>query len=375
MDKVRVGIVSRYYDNYNYGGLLQAYALCNFISKHGYPVNQICYNRNNISLFLWCKIKIYNTVFFNRKYGNLGAFFKIISRNLALKKFEKKFVPHSRHVYRDSNIEKSLGKYDVFITGSDQVWNPDWFNIADRLDFVKNKYKFSYAASIAKDSLTDDVLQVFKNSLSTYNDVSVREEKAVELLSSVVPVPVKCVVDPTLLLGADDWDKICSDRLIDGHYAFCYFLGEDSVERQLAIEYSQKNNLTLVSFPHILGRYRQADLSLKGKQLYNVSPCDFISLIKYADIVFTDSFHCAVFANIYKKQFFVFDRVIKTSQSSRIKTLLSMFNTEDRFCDTAKKLTLEYLESEKEKYCFDDSEFKTKREFSINFLLNNLQKL
>lgn len=288
------------------------------------------------------------------------------------KNFTVNSIAHSDFLL---NYDKcSAKKYDIFIAGSDQVWNLHWYYPAFFLDFVngKEKKKISYAASISMDSLTDEQKEIFKKHLADFSAVSVRETSDVELIKDLSPVPVVNTLDPTLLLSKEDWDKVCADRVVDEKYLFCYFLGDSKHNRKLAKQYANKHNLKIVNLPH-MNCYRQADNNFGDYQLYDVGPEKWLSLVKYAECVFTDSFHAVAFSNIYEKQFFVFNRSKKAEMSSRIYNITQMFSEENRYCDSKEKETIQYLMGQPNiEYPRNSEKFEQLKKISIDFLKDNI---
>lgn len=344
MKMKKIGILTHYYGSNNYGGLLQAYALCKKLSNLGYDAEQICFKSN----------QMINDEIIQKKaskgFRGLAHWIvsllqgKITSRKLIMKNFRENFIPHSDIVYTEENIDESNEKYDLFITGSDQVWNLNWYEHVYFLDFVKEKPKISYAASFGMEQLSDGQKELLNEKLKNYKAISVREDKAVELIKNYTDYDAEKVLDPTLLLNSDEWDEIVPERKINKPYLFCYFLGKRNDIRELAIEYAENNSLKLVTIPYLLGNYRKCDLKFGDIKLFDPNPSEFISLIKYADCVMTDSFHACVFSNIYKKNYFVFQRYLSGKMSSRIYSLLDLFKCGERFCDNKEKENLQYIE-------------------------------
>lgn len=387
----KIGVLTHYYNSVNYGGNLQAYALVQSIYKLGYTAEQISYlwgiDRINNNFHLvensaTKKIdKVLNVFFHPNKIKN-RVLRQINKRELSeLKKrrdnnfqhFNKEMIYHSKKVYTSENISETLAEYDIFITGSDQVWNTEWYTPVFFLDFVpSDKIKFSYAASISKDKLTDAEKELFKKSLADYKAVSVREENAVEMLRDLSPVEVELVLDPTLLLSREDWDKVCDERVIQEDYIFCYFLGENKAERKLAQAFAKRQGIKIVSIP-LTGAKIYSDLKFGDFVLPAASPEQFISLIKYAKYVFTDSFHAVVFSYLYEKQFFVFNRDAKGTMNSRIKSITKLLHMEDRFCGSRQRETIEYISALQDiDYKIENPDFKALKDKSIAFLKRNL---
>ncbi len=390
---MKIGIVTMYHGSKNYGGNLQAYALCKALKKldASYEAEQISYmnvsarfhskRMSPIQFLKKCVRSVwYRTVrrfirFLatrkDRKYKALLA-----ARAAAVLDFNQNMIPHSK-IYNADTLCTAAEKYDVFITGSDQVWNPLWYNAASRLDFVpKEKLKFSYAASISRDFLKEEEQSIFRHSLADYTGISVREEQAVHLLSPLVSQEVEWVLDPTLLLSREDWDEIATERLIQERYLFCYFLGEGEEERKLATAYAEAHSLVLVTLPFLHGIPRDCDRGFGTRQLYEISPSDFISLIKHAECVFTDSFHATLFSGIYGRQYFAFERSLGGhTMGSRLQSLLSLYEAEDRFCNIEERVSLAYIEALAPiDYSRPLANLAKKRTQSLAFLSKNLEK-
>lgn len=391
----KIAILTHYYKNLNYGGTLQAYALCKATEKNLHiRVEQVSYpdleDRIRFQYSLNKKAEncfrgIYNAVYkklslFQRRVKNKYYHLKYknaVDLNIRIKNFKnfsETIIPHSDKVYTSENITEILAQYDAFITGSDQVWNTNWYTPVFFLDFVpSDKIKISYAASISKDSLTDKEKEIFKKSLADFKAVSVREEQAVDLIKDLSPVKPVVTLDPTLLLDASDWDKVCAPRVVEDDYIFCYFLGDNPKERKIAKKFAKEKGLKLVSVP-LTGVKVYSDLKFGDVILPAASPEEFISLIKHASYVFTDSFHAVVFSQIYKRQYFVFNRDSKGSMNSRIINITNLFNTQERFCNGSEKETLQYVRSLQEiDFSRPNPKFDEIKEFSINFLKENLK--
>ncbi len=389
----KIGIITHYYKTKNYGGSLQAYALCKVLNSNGYNAEQICYVLNNNkpvkNKSLKQKIK---------EAGLLGSIFKAIKvllrklnikqrlvvkdktknnvtlkQEQAFKSFLENDIPNSKIVYNDENIYTCVDNYNAFITGSDQVWNLKWYKSPFFLDFVpSSKIKIAYSASIAMTSLTDSQKQIFKESLKDFKGVSLREPSDINLIKDLSPVKPIFTLDPTLLLDKSEWDNVCSNRLINNDYVFCYFLGNNKKERQIAKKFAKSKNLKLVTIPYAGNSNEYCNLNYGDIKLYDVSPNDFISLIKYAKYVFTDSFHAGVFSLIYEKQFFVFNRDENGSMNSRIKDLTNLFDVKERFCDFENE-NLNYANSLKDiDYTKNFDKFIKLKKESIKFLEDNL---
>lgn len=391
---MRVGILTHYYDSQNFGGNLQAYALCRALNSLGADAEQVSFSLRSQKydeyehipqpprhkrilkklrlnyILAWLRAKrLQKWAKKQERIFNISA-----RRKAAFENFNKVQIPHSSEIYSNSNIQSCLENYDAFITGSDQVWNLKWYFKAFFLDFVpSDKIKISYAASISLPELSDSQKSVFKNSLKSFDAVSVREKSAIDLIKDLSCVPVVESLDPTLLLGKDDWDSVASDRIIEGEYIFCYFLGSDPALRKLSKKFAQKRGLKLVNIPHAGGNIKYCDKNFGDINLYDATPNDFLSLVKHAKYVLTDSFHSVVFSYIFKKQFFVFNRSVYDDMNSRIVDICDLFGTQDRYCSDSEKASLKYMCSlPPTDYEKENPAFEAKKTESLTFLKNNL---
>ena len=210
--------------------------------------------------------------------------------------------------YDSLSIKGSLKKYDVFLTGSDQVWNPDWHKDVYYLDFVPDDIpKISYAASIGKNQLTEKQLDYAIPKIKRLDYISVREKEAKDILQPYIDKEIKVI-------------KI----------------------KQIA----KVLNLKIVFLPHIFFQYELADEDFADIDLYDVGPAEFVGLIKNAEMVITDSFHGCVFSIIYHKKFWALKRhkdTEKENMNSRLYTLFGNLGLEERLLDDDQQLTKDEL--------------------------------
>ncbi len=382
--QTKIGIVTLYYNSLNFGGVLQAYALCEVLRKQGYDAEQILMQREIVNLHrkpAW--YEYFNVVKVFRKIkrvlsakkeqkinGTLNAL--VLERRKAFESFYA-LVPHSE-VYLQTDLDKCLEKYDAFITGSDQVWGCGEINSPYFLGFVPpEKKKISYAASIGKLVVDERLQEVFESELDKFDGISVREQNAVALLEPYTQKEVVWCLDPTLLLSRTDWEKIISERKVDEKYMLCYFLGDDSGHRALATEYAKKHGLKIVTFPHYPANYHKADKNFGDICLMDASPQDFLKLIKNADIVFTDSFHASVFSWHFGKEFFTFGRKQHKGMAGRLYSLMDLLGIKGRFIEELNKDSLAVIEKvEKIDYTKQCLQYESMREKSIEYLHKHL---
>lgn len=385
MDVKKIGIASLYTGSTNYGGCLQAYALCKVISDMGYDVKQISYKRKNIPAIdrfkrtiankrlcrmLKTRIRVSIRRVCNRYYGV----------NNKINEFKNSFtefrdsIPHTETIYND-DILKECTDFDIYITGSDQVWNLGEtyeFSPFYWLDFVeKTKKKISYAASISMNNIPEKCWNGMQTRLSTFSGVSLREKDDVELINRIVGENIaEWVLDPTLLLTRDNWSKICSEKFEKrDKYIFAYILGDNISQRKTIQNFAKEVNLPIVTIPFLLGSYRKCDDGFGDFCYSNITPNDWISAIENASFVFTDSFHATVFSSIFRTPFFVFKRSKenKYSMNSRIYSYLDLIGCRERLIEDKANISSIVNQSSIDFETVDER-LNKKRKSSIDFL-------
>lgn len=312
----KVGVVT-INDNDNYGNRLQNYATQSFLNKLDLDCitikNKPLLNKkkNNLEYIL----RNTKSFLFRNKHNGNDA------REELFEKFNEK-INFSKKTFNWFNL-KWLKDYDYFITGSDQVWNPGFrLSNVDLLSFAEENKRIAFSASIAFDYLSDIDMEHIKKEVSNYKAISVREETGKQIIEKVTGrTDIEVLVDPTMLLTAEEWDKISKkpEQLKTERYILNYFLGELSDVRKKEIQrIADENNCEIIN---ILD---------KNSPFYETGPSEFLYLEKNAFLICTDSFHSSIFAILYNRPFIVFDREDKTRMNSRLETLLNKFKLKNR---------------------------------------------
>ena len=299
----------------NFGNRLQNYALSHYIESLGFECETIKNYpelNNPIKGIRYILYKVYLNI-----------------AGLRNKDKEKKFSIFNNNIKMTRKtlnlFNKKSFKYDYYVVGSDQVWNP-YFGGINKIDLLSftNKTKISYAASIGVNSISNLYEKRIKKYLPKFKAISVREEQAKTIIDNIIDNDVEVLLDPTMLLDKNDWNKVASSIDIKNKYVLNVFLGKN--QNQYIINKFAKDN-----------NYDVINLLDKSDPYYISGPQDFISLIKNAELVCTDSFHSSVFPILYDVPFIVFDRCeanpitnSKNKMNSRIETLLKKFDLEDR---------------------------------------------
>ncbi len=340
---MRVGIVTLLGNNY--GGTLQAYALKEQLEKMGIDVTHINYqlSENKISIKRIIKTFIY------------------YKRNKKFKKFKKEYFKLTKKTKNIKELKKQSSNYDVFIAGSDQIWNQK-IPIEDRgvffLDFAGNQKKIVYAASIGRDIINEEEKGQISKWLNNLDYISIREKTGVNLYSKLTNKEIENVLDPALLLSDKEWDKIINKKIITNEkYIFSYTLGANKSVLDSIEKISKKLNMKIIEISY------KKNFENEIKNINDAGPSEFVELIKNSDYVLTNSFHGTVFAILNKKQFFVFTR---GNMNSRIYDLLDILKLKDRIIDNG---SIENIDLE-ERINYDEvyEILEKEREKSIKFL-------
>lgn len=379
MKNKKIGLLTLDSKIYNYGGILQEYALWKYIQNLGYDCEIIDYDLKSENYTFSLKRSIFNfsinklikrkNVKKNKEQKDDIDVNEVINiRKRLFDKFRENMKYSERvKVHQLSKLQKN---YSSIICGSDQIWNPDYNVPSFFLTFVTPPAKsIIYAASIGKENLTKHQLRIYRKLMKNLDFISVREKSAQQLLKSKMPeYSIDLVLDPTLLLTTDIWTSLANkvDR-INSKYVFCYFL-ENNVNKKNAVsKYAKENGYKLISIPYLHGKYCIIDDEMSDIKL-DVGPIQFLNLIYNAETVITDSFHATVFSIIFNKRFRVFGRQCGNyDMNTRVITLLSYFGLSDCLIQPSE------LDKEIIHYETKDEEFKKILKTSIDYLKNAIE--
>ena len=299
----KIGIITIQGDNY--GATLQAVALNKIINSMGYSVENLNYNDlSRIRRGLSTPQRIRNIL-----WNVLKSFITGNARNNAFNTFRKRHLILSLKSWTSQDsLKKNPPEYDLYISGSDQIWNPDVINgdYNYLLDFVPpGKVKASYASSFGKNSIPKQHTEIYRRLLSNYQYLSVREASGKELIRQLTGKDAQVVLDPTLLLGSSQWEKMASNVKEKEKYILCYYMPGDKVVnkaiRKASLTLAKRTDLHIVNLglKEYFGLVPWLDCRIKA------GPDDFIRLFLDAEYIVTNSFHGAAFAVNFGKRLFV----------------------------------------------------------------------
>jgi len=397
--KKRVAIITMFYGSTNYGGVLQAYALYTIVKSLGFECEIIQYAQSIVKASLKSVVlKKYkgkgisiNT--FLEILADCYRYLVIIKTNLRVRVSKKYMLNQklklrinsfseftSKHlrispIYTKDTIENANSIYDIFICGSDQIWNKG-FDSAYFLDFVSNdKPKIAYAPSISANQLTKEQINYMQPLLDKFTALSVREIEPREILNKAINKDVKWVLDPTLLLSAEYWQSISSSYPINRPYILCYILGSRRDNWNYILKLMKIIDLPIVTFPFVAGN-TLVGISNGDVQVFDAGPSEFLSLVRNAEYVITDSFHGLVFSIIFEKKFIILNRNVETTETmtdSRIATLLELSGLENRLIHNSLYADITLLKEEID-YEKIRPRIEAMREESLQFLIDALKQ-
>lgn len=331
----RVGVLT-FFRPINYGAVLQAYASTRILKKKmGYSAELIDYRSARTEYYRkWFRPNEYFGLISKpskmiKRVGSDILYSRIYSRrNHAFDRFLYDHMPISSKVYHnEEELQTSVQEYDFYIVGSDLVWNPEMTAESSRvffLSFVQNPHKrcISYAASIGLKMLSDETLVQYRKWLNYLDCISVREPSAAALLQPLTNKKVETVVDPTLLTTAEDWLHLLPPQknLHDG-YVLSIMLEYSPVLIETVKRIASERNLEIVSFD--LNDYYR---SYQNKRVFDAGPGEFLSLVRGASCIVTNSFHGCAFSLIFHREFYC---IPHTTRGTRMIELLSVLELND----------------------------------------------
>lgn len=326
--------------DYNYGASLQAYALLTYLQKHGHEAELIQYlppyqtrmydygwvnPESRASRYAMTRV-LYRVAKFAQRQTTLR-------RKRVFDEFNFRTIRTTDAVYRSyEELKANPPEADLYVVGSDQVWNvlyeagrdPAFF-----LEFVRNGRKASYAASFSYLDLDEANRKRIAASLTGFEAVSVREYQGRDLLQTM-GIESTWVLDPVFLLPLSEWNRLATDasgRCVPKEkYVLVYdFEGNDRL-KAFVKEYARRNGWRICAITD------KHPLTYADRNIRHAGPREFVRLIAGCEAVVSNSFHGTVFALLYHKPFFVFNRH-RHRVNSRMESLLALFESADCLVD------------------------------------------
>lgn len=357
---MKIGLVAVTYKD-NFGSALQTYATQYVIEKLGHETR--IFDIRGVHRGIMLKKIFY---YAERLLNPIEA--KYLFANLKSRSRKKASVASDRYasnmkvrhqMYSDFNkmwlkmfpavngwvgLRKLASEMDAVIVGSDQLWRPS--NIVGgyfTLEFVSDDVKkISFSTSFGVPELPSRLHKHTKRFLSKIDYISVREDSGAEIVMKESGREAIVVCDPTMMLTAEEWMHIQDDKpFAEGKYILMYLMGDNPEQREFVKELSKQTGYRIIGLLHG-ATYISSDEDVVNEKPYNVGPSEFINLIRNAEYVCTDSFHCCVFSILNSTKFFAFRRWpdgSKLSANDRLYTLLKFTGLESRLLDGKEDLS------------------------------------
>jgi len=329
---MRTGILTFHYAHH-YGAQLQAYALMRAISLLGADCEIINYVRkDNIEASsLFKKQLTPRSVLSN--LDTLMHYGKFRKRHDRFNSFVQKEMKLSEKFYGSyEELVKDPPVYDVYVCGSDQIWNPlifreGTYDPAFFAEFASGGRRVSYAPSFGISTIPENRREQLAQMLAKFTHLSVREKQGEKIIREITGRDAVTVLDPTLLLTGDQWSTKAVPPDSQEPYILCYFITDAGKYGQYVKALSDKYRLPVVS---LCGSRRV--VPQMARKVLDAGPAEFLGLFKGASVVCTDSFHGTVFSINFKKDFYSFDSSNDPVKAvnSRLHNILDMTGLEAR---------------------------------------------
>ena len=322
----------------NHGANLQAYALMRYLESLGNDVEIIDYYPEWFKPFrpFYCGTQKYaSNPFLKFSYicvklpGRIKSYVKYIKskRKKNFEAFRERYYKLTNTYNTFDELKTNPPKADLYIAGSDQIWNTMMNNGKDPAYYLQfapaGSMTATYAASFSVSEIPDELKEQIRKYIDNINFVSLREKSALAILEDLSIQNGCAVLDPVFLLDRKQWEELENNIKLDDAYVLVYdFEGNEKVKR-FAIEYAQKHNLKVYS----LYKNDYCDNSFE-----DYGPDVFLSLINNADFIVSNSFHATAFSLIYEKEFAVIKR--QEGINSRMVDLLESVGINDRIVDS-----------------------------------------
>ena len=332
----------------NYGALLQAFGLGNYIkSLTNSEVNYSYYHPLKFRYYEFLRPMITKKP--NKFFGHLKKNIKILNwRNDNIKKLEDSF-------------NQTMKENEFSIYGSDEIWNflNPYYGFSDYF-FGNNddKKKIAYAVSIGKatyEDLDNDKKNKIRKYLENFNSISVRDDNTANFVNKLIGVKPKIVVDPTLLDNSSIFDN--DNLVIKKNFVLIYGTNFSEDEKKKIIQFCKKEKLDMVSVGYYNSWIRNNKLGL--------DPSEFYEYIKNASFVFTSMFHGIVLSIKSNTNFWY---TLDPIRKYKVQYIISKFNLNDRLIDK--------LSESNERINFEKINFQLKEwvQYSQNFLKSSLNQ-
>lgn len=317
---------------YNYGSVLQSYATQRILEDAGLECEILDYIspfRAKKPLFLECPPKIENHKLKKALYY-IAKIPSFALKDITFGSFIQKYLKLSPKQYiTNADILRDPPKADIYITGSDQVWNSKYNHGVDPSYYLNyaqlGSRKIAFVASFGRNELSEEEAKAVKPMLEEYDSISVREDSAADILAKM-GIEGEVLIDPTLQIKKEDWIALASPRLVKQPYLLLFLLyNEDNGASAYAKKVATDKGLKVVKLSWELKKPAGVDCLFTHRK-----PQDFLSLFANSEYVVTNSFHGVAFSINLNREF---SFVPRSEFNGRIESLLRLTGLENRKID------------------------------------------
>lgn len=310
-NRKKCGIIT-FHAAYNFGSVLQAYALQYFLMCKGFDSKIINYRMDEQKY-------VYSVL--RRGEGIKGCIKNMLSINLIPKKIERKkkfeeFISTFLNLTFEFSDPKGMNQacedFDIVISGSDQIWNKHsnelhsvtWDYMYPYLLLGLEKKRISYASSIGN-MVDEGELRKICNIIKDFDHISVREKSAAEIIHKFIPNDIEVVLDPTFLLSKSDWILSIGieEKTNHNHILFYSLASNKTLKRiqKLLNDLLDKGYYIDYITPYCYGSFIETS---RVHNCLDYGPTDFLKSINNADMILTDSYHGTILSINFEKEVF-----------------------------------------------------------------------
>lgn len=313
----KIGILTHHYIH-NYGAFLQGYALQEAVKKL-YPNDEVY-----MIDFVNKKHAVKNTLGwfrYNPNKDSIKSYMQKIKLPRIFKKTQKKYYNLTKRIKNTEDLNNL--NLDAIIVGSDEVWHYE--------DIARHPMKFgyevkvpkliAYAPSTGSSNVKEGIPEYVKEGMKNFTGLSARDDNAEELIKNVLGKECTRVLDPTLLYEFPEYSSKFVDYIKSQKYILMYYCDNlpDTIKNEI-IEYANKNGYKIFG----AGEYKK----WFTETFVDINPFEWVEMFRNAQIVFTGTFHGAVFSIKSRKNFYVY--LTNPSRIKKVGSLLKQFGIEDR---------------------------------------------
>ncbi len=328
MLNMNTGILT-FHHAHHYGAQLQAFALMKAIMDQGVDCEIINYVR---------KDTIEGSSLFKRK-PSVRSLLSNVDTLLNYAKLKKRYDRFEGFINDEMKLSEKFyptydalradaPKYDAYVCGSDQIWNPlifedKTFDPAFFADFAKSGRRIAYAPSFGISSIPENRRELLKKYLEKFDCLSARERQGEKIIRELTGRDASTVLDPTLLLTGEAWNAYSSAPIFTEPYILCYFITSGVKYKDFVQAIQEKYKLPVVS---LCGSRRTVPQTRHS--VLDAGPKGFLRLFADASVICTDSFHGTVFSINFEKEFFCFKSIEDAKARDKGLAAVKMGNTE-----------------------------------------------